>query len=176
MPLDREEQIRALLSYRGQLLTLVYMQTRNMHDAEDIMQDLVVKLMKSEDRFEAAENVYRWAKVVARHAAIDLQRRKGRGAVVIDADVLDLLEIQLDTTGQSSLADDVESLHRCMAELNPDARQLIDMRYREGLTGSQVAERLRRPVKSIYVSISRIYRKLAECIARSEDTSGVSDG
>ena len=38
------------------------------------------------------------------------------------------------------------------------------MKYRQGLNGRALAEELGRPVNSVYVTISRIYRKLSECI------------
>ncbi|MBI1370265.1 MAG: sigma-70 family RNA polymerase sigma factor [Planctomycetes bacterium] len=163
MALDRDQTIRVLLSRRGQLLAQLYLQTRDMHCAEDIYQDLMLKLVKSDEVFEAEENVYRWASVAGRHAAIDALRRLGRQAITLHSDVLDLLEAESART-PADHADELEALRHCLNQLNPQARQMLEWRYRDRISGLDLARKLDRPAKSLYVTMSRIYRKLADCV------------
>ncbi len=60
----------------------------------------------------------------------------------------------------STWSDRSEPLHHCLNELTPSARQLLQMKYAEGLTALVIAERLRRTTDAIYQSLSRIHHGL----------------
>ncbi|QNN21310.1 sigma-70 family RNA polymerase sigma factor [Planctomycetales bacterium ZRK34] len=165
MPLDHDEAIRVLLNRRGRLLASIFIQTRDMHCAEDVYQDVLLKLIKTQEPFDGPDNVWRWARVVARHATVDLMRQRHRQAVSLQADVLDLLETELDGDPQTPHAEELEALRHCLAAMNPQSRQILELRYRQSLSGVELATRLGRPAKSVYVTMSRLYRKLAECIS-----------
>ncbi|MCE9552471.1 MAG: hypothetical protein K8T91_03715 [Planctomycetes bacterium] len=53
-----------------------------------------------------------------------------------------------------------------MQRLPQTDAELIHQRYSEGLSGLELAKRLKRPVNSIYQSLGRIRRTLLDCITR----------
>ena len=119
---------------------------------------------------------------------VDLKRRArknygttigfaGRGEMIpnpdtyceIDPDVygsvLELLEDHW-SSGDAAPASARKALRECVEKLSPYARQLIQMRYVDDLSGQEVAERLNRSPNTVYVALSRTYRHLAGCVER----------
>ena len=59
-----------------------------------------------------------------------------------------------------------DALQVCLKELTDRGREIIEMRYVEGLRVADLAERLERPPQSVYKAMSRIYQQLAQCISK----------
>ena len=74
--------------------------------------------------------------------------------------------VSVDTVEQwAHMAALEEILVECMEKLNADDQRL-SARYREGVSSKSLAERLGRPLKTIYGALSRIRQELTECIRR----------
>lgn len=166
MALDQQTIVRILLSERSGILSYLMGISSDIHAAEDVFQDLVIKVTQNRPEIRDRGHVLAWARLAGRNALIDMLRRRKRHRVVFDTDVLDQLEADWRQFDQPGQAVRVDALRQCMDELNPDARRLIQMRYADGLSGRQMAESLNRPRGSLYVSLSRVYRALADCVRR----------
>ena len=55
-------------------------------------------------------------------------------------------------------------------------KDLIRNRFVDGMGCDEIAGRLDRPVASVYVAISRIYKKLAECVLQRLSAAGGLNG
>ena len=53
------------------------------------------------------------------------------------------------------------------------ARKLVDLRYRQNVSGKEVARKLSLPVNTVYVAMSRIHRTLSECVRRHLAQAGI---
>ena len=60
----------------------------------------------------------------------------------------------------------MEALHHCVGRLAAPARELLQMKYAEGLTAVVIADKLCRTPDAVYQSLSRIHRALRECVER----------
>jgi len=163
-----EQALRLLVARRSEMLAYIFANTLDMHVAEDIYQDVLVKVMMRQEPYENEQHVMRWAQRVARNAAIDLARSGNAKVKTLDAEVLDRMAAEWDALDPVPHSDLIEYLRLCLDALTPAARNVLELRYREGLTGAALGERLGRPVKSVYVTLSRAYRALAECIERHQ--------
>lgn len=63
-----------------------------------------------------------------------------------------------------------------MDQLTLRSKQILHLRYTEGLTGIQVAEAIDVTVGSVYVALTRIYQALAECIQQRRMEAGQANG
>jgi RNA polymerase sigma factor (sigma-70 family) len=136
---------------------------RDVHAADDVFQQVVLAALERKTEFREPAHVVAWALRAARHRAIDLARK--RQLQSLPDHVLDLLEERWSdpTSGRTDL---VDALHCCLGKLGPPARQLLRMRYHDGLTAVAIADRLRRTVDAVYQSLSRTHRSLKDCIER----------
>jgi RNA polymerase sigma-70 factor (ECF subfamily) len=154
--------MRVLLQERGLLLGYLNAIVRDLHVAEDLLQEALMLAMRQ--RFEHADHARGWIRLTARNLAMnELRRRQRRHTALSDA-VLDALEPNWDEEAASARTQRLAELRACYGKLSANARQLIDLRFGRGLDGAAVAREVGRPLNTVYVSLSRIYRRLAACM------------
>jgi RNA polymerase sigma-70 factor (ECF subfamily) len=164
MLLEPDAIVQVLLRERLRVTALAAAIVRDAHTADDIFQQVVLSALEAKSQFREVDHVLAWALRAARHRAIDLAR--GRHLHSLPDQVLDLLESRVGDPAGAEWSDRCEALHHCLNELTPSARQLLQMKYAEGLTALVIAERLRRTTDAIYQSLSRLHHGLRECIKR----------
>ena len=49
--------------------------------------------------------------------------------------------------------------------------RLLAMRYEEEISGQEIADRLGRPINTVYVTLTRLHRALEECVRAQLRTS-----
>ena len=164
MLLEPDVIVQVLLRERLRITALAAAIVRDAHTADDIFQQVVLSALEAKSQFREVDHILAWALRAARHRALDLAR--GRHLRQLPDQVLDLLESRMTNPAESVWSDRSEALHHCLNELTPSARQLLHMKYGEGLTALVIAERLRRTTDAIYQSLSRLHHGLRECVER----------
>ncbi len=171
MSIDRETAIRRLAARHSDLVSFIVLLGRDFHLAEDVYQDVLVEAMRHDGVFESDQHLMRWARKIARNRVIDAARKSDPRRTIFDSSVLDLVEKEWDNTPAPTEGELVEALRHCMGELADPVRKLVEMRYREELSGQELADKLNRPRASVYTSLSRAHRALAECIDKQTAAS-----
>ncbi len=172
--LDQESVARLLLQQRMELTAYIQSIVRNIHMAEDVFQDVCVRAIKHHETFVDRTHLSKWARRVARNRSIDALRRKENQAVVLNEEVLELLESDWPEMETEESTESVVALRRCMDKMTPYSREILRLRYMEGLAGTEVADTLNRKVDTIYKALTRIHIGLRDCVKRqlSRDTGG----
>jgi RNA polymerase sigma factor (sigma-70 family) len=170
MTLEPESIVQVLLRERLRVTALASAVTRDVHAADDIFQQVVLSALESRDQFRGPDHVLAWALRAARHRAVDFAR--SRRLRSLPDDVLDLLESRWTDPVGAAASDRGEALHQCLGRLTSSARELLQMRYAEGLTAVEVAARLCRTVDAVYQTLSRIHRGLRQCVERELELGG----
>lgn len=160
MGLEPDVVVQALLRERVRVTSAAVAITHDAHIADDIFQQVVLAALERRSAFREAEHVLAWVFKAARHRAIDYSRRKQLQS--LPTDVLDLIESEWfeDEVGSARL----EALHRCMGKIGQPAKDLLRLRYHEGLTAVAIAGRTNRSSDAVYQSLSRLHRALRECV------------
>jgi RNA polymerase sigma-70 factor (ECF subfamily) len=137
---------------------------RDDHAAEDLYQDVIVVALGQIETFNDSLHVLKWSRVTLRNKALEHLRKKRATAVFLSADVLDVLEGHWGEHDATAAGDMIEALRHCLASLTAGARKLVDMRYGQGLRGTDIAASTGKTPHSIYVALSRAYKTLGDCI------------
>jgi RNA polymerase sigma-70 factor (ECF subfamily) len=164
MTLEPDSIVQILLRERLRVTALASILTKDVHAADDIFQQVVLAALESRAAFRGSDHVLAWALRAARHRAVDFARSKRLRS--LPDHVLDLLEAQWADPAGGATSDRGEALHRCLGRLTSSARELLQMRYAEGLTAVEVAARVCRTADAVYQALSRIHRALRECVER----------
>lgn len=164
--LDQETVARLLLQQRMELTAYIQSIVRDIHMAEDVFQDVCVKAIKRHDTFNDAIHLAKWTRRVARNRSIDSLRRKENQTLVLNEEVLELLEADWPEEEQGAPTKAIEALRSCMGKMTPYSREILRLRYMEGLPGTQVAETLNRKVDTVYKALTRIHMGLRDCVKR----------
>ncbi len=165
--MNREAVVRALETDRTRLLAYVWSRLRDHHTAEDLYQDLLVVAMGQAETFNDTDHLLKWSRVTLRNKALENLRQGRSRPMPLAGDVIDQLESHWSDFDSLDSAEMTESLQKCLTELTPRARHLIELRYGQGLRGTDVAKATDRKPHTVYVALSRAYKVLADCINSS---------
>ena len=132
--------------------------------AEDAYQDMLVKVLENESTFEGPQHLRDWSWKVLRNRCYEVIRRHEYRACLLDESVLDLVDAELESRESGNVDQRADALHACLEALSANSREIIRLRFFEGMRGRQVAERLGRKPDAVYKALQRIYVKLNECI------------
>jgi RNA polymerase sigma-70 factor, ECF subfamily len=163
--IDQESLMILLLRERVKLLAYIRAIVRDEHLAEDVYQDVAVLAIRKCEEIEDQRHFLAWMRLTSRHRALKILQQRRR-QVLLDESLLDRLDEQWVEHDQRSSADLTEALRQCLERLSPRARNLIRLRYAEGISGERLAADVDRSLNTVYVSLSRIHRSLGDCIRR----------
>ena len=144
------------------------------HDqAEDLTQDVFLKLYKSLDTFDRRANFQTWLISVSRNLCIDHYRsvRKERETINRDVDPYDLAPVSADTPADHKLEqrDRVVLLRQALDALAPTLRTAVMLRDIQELTYQEIADRLKLPEGTVKSRINRGRTELARQIQKLRD-------
>jgi RNA polymerase sigma-70 factor (ECF subfamily) len=134
-------------------------------DAEEVVVEAFAQAWREAARFEVGRgSVAAWLTAIARSRALDLVRARGRrerlaaGATAQDA------------AGQAGADDQVEEderrrmVRQALESLSPPQRQAIELAFFEGLSQSEIAERLNEPLGTVKTRVRLGMQKLREVL------------
>lgn len=164
MALDRDTVVRMLVSGRSTLLGYIFSIVRDWGMADDIFQEVSILLLKKCDSIRNAGSFGAWVRSAARLEAMNFMRKRNRRPLPLGDAIQDVLDAVWETSEAEMPSDQLESLRACMKELTERARHILHLRYSKGIKGEALADFLQQPPNTVYVSLSRIHKKLAKCI------------
>lgn len=170
MPIEQEALLRHILAERVVLVGYIRSIVRDRHLAEDVYQDVSILAVKKIAEIPSLDVLPGWLRRAARFEALNAIRKQSREHVVFDDGVLDLLDVQWSAQPTAASSDMLDALDACMDELTDNARRILQLRYREELTGQALADALGKPKNTVYVAMSRAHTALAECVSRKTGT------
>jgi RNA polymerase sigma-70 factor, ECF subfamily len=148
------------------------------HDeAEDLTQDIFLKLFKSLDTFDRRANFQTWLISVSRNLCIDHYRsvRKERETIDRDVDAGELAPASKDTGPYAALehSDRRALLRRALDELAPTLRSAVMLRDIHELSYQDIADQLQLPEGTVKSRINRGRLELARQIRKIQQEGGV---
>ena len=147
--------------HQGMVFSLAVHFLRDRPAAEEIAQDVFLKLHENLDTLQSPEHVTHWLRKVTSHRCIDYSRRRRWGQVNLD----DLPELQTDAAhGDPILSGKLRAL---VASLPGPARMVVVLRYQEDLTPSEIADVLAMPVATVKSHLQRSLARLRERVTRT---------
>ncbi|MBI1367545.1 MAG: sigma-70 family RNA polymerase sigma factor [Planctomycetes bacterium] len=161
---DSRTFIQILVKDQHRLLAYVQAIVTDDHLSEDVVQEVFALAFERMTTFNDANHLLAWLRETARRKSLEMIRKSRRQPRVFDEKLLDLLEGHWRMVEPAEANVMLEALRRCLSELAPFARELIDVRYGKGLTGQALAEALGRKFNTVYSTLTRTHLALAECI------------
>ena len=144
------------------------------HDeAEDLTQDVFIKIFKSLNTFDRRANFHTWLFSVSRNLCIDHYRavRKERETINRDVDANDLSPVSPTVNQLTALEqrDRVAMLRVALDRLAPTLRAAVMMRDIQEMTYQEIATSLRLPEGTVKSRINRGRTELARQIQKVRD-------
>lgn len=146
------------------LYRMAWRWTRNREDAEDLVQDVLIKLVDKVDEMQAIERLRPWLIKVLYRRYVDVFRRRARSPIERhDAQKLDALAADdADAIGQLELR---QLLVQALETLDDGQRDVILMHDVEGYTAAEIADVLDISVGTVKSRLHRGRDRLKKILA-----------
>jgi RNA polymerase sigma factor (sigma-70 family) len=166
------------------LLAVVLRINRDRAQAEDILQEVYVKVWSAAQSFDAAQSQpLTWLTSIARNRAIDSLRRLQtqpqwqtlHSSNDEDPDVYD--SVADDAAGPLDLlsqASDARALSHCMQTLSAQQRQSVALAFYDGLSHAEVADKLQQPLGTVKSWVRRALLSLKSCLESAVQREGAA--
>ena len=143
------------------------------HDeAEDLTQDIFLKIFKALHSFDRRANFQTWLISISRNLCIDHYRsvRKERQTMARDVDASELTPVSPDRTpyGKLEQTDLRERIRLALAELPPTLREAVVLRDLQEFSYQEIADKLQLPEGTVKSRINRGRLELARQLRRIE--------
>lgn len=137
-------------------------------EAEEVLQEVYLTVWKRAGAYDAAKAApITWLAAIARNRAIDRLRASGarvvRSSGPID-DAMDLADTAPDAESQLSSSEDGRRLNRCLEGLSPDHAGLIRRAFFGGLSYSDLAQAVGKPLGTVKTWIRKGLMNLKVCL------------
>ena len=131
--------------------------------ASDAVHDALLQVWRNAGRFDAARgNPEAWLLSLVRYRARDIARRRGRE--VSDEDLPEAIDDDPDPLARLAASRDAAALRGCLGQLEEDRRKLVLLAFVDGLSHSEVAERVKMPLGTVKSWIRRSLQSLRLCL------------
>jgi RNA polymerase sigma-70 factor, ECF subfamily len=157
--------------YRRKVFHIAYKFTGKHDEAEDLSQEIFLKVFKSLDKFNRDADFSTWLSSVARNYCIDHYRamRREKEVVVEDLVAMDLAPAASGNPHRALEDRDRRSFLRRGLELLPEKlKEAVILRDLQGLSYQEMADRLRLPEGTVKSRINRGREELARLLVRAQ--------
>lgn len=158
--------------YAGALYAVAYRIAGERVDAEEIVLETLTQAWRAAGRFESGKgSVAAWLTMMCRSRAIDQIRATGRRARLADSAVAaepgaspGMGQQEPDPTERATHGERAARVAAALEDLSPPQRQAIQLAYYEGLSHSEIAERLAEPLGTVKTRVRLAMQKLREAL------------
>ena len=148
----------ALNTYGNAILRCAYSYLHNMADAEEILQDTLLKLLTAAPRFESEEHKKAWLLKVA----ANLSKNRIEYNALRDCD-------ELDESLAAEGREDLSFVWEAVKQLPTQYREVIHLHYYEGYSTEEMAQILSRNPSTIRSDLRRGREKLKSVLKEAYD-------
>jgi RNA polymerase sigma-70 factor (ECF subfamily) len=177
-PADADAFGAEILRYLEPLYATALRLTRNRADAEDLVQDTLVKALRFSNRFERGTNLRAWLSTILHNTWRNRLRDAGRETVEVNSTRLEEAEATQDgsSAGESPeqllLRNTLDADLRAALDELPDVfRQAVWLRDVEEFSYAEIARTLDVPIGTVMSRISRGRRMLLDQLRRTRKTA-----
>ena len=135
------------------------------HEAEDLLQDVAVILLRKFGDYDPARSFVAWALGITKFEILSARRTHARSFITYHSALMETVADVYDEMAPE-LEPRCSALRRCLGKVSGRAREMVDLRYRKSMKPSQIAERLSIAAGTVRVRLSRIRASLGRCVER----------
>lgn len=130
--------------YHQDVYQFLYYMVNNKEQAEDLVQEVYIKVLRSYDRFEGKSSEKTWLFSIAKHVAIDsFRKHKGWKNKLLETFDWNKQQVRDHTPLPEEIAlqnEQVQQMYRCLDKCKVDHRLVLVLRYIQALSIQETAQ------------------------------------
>ena len=141
--------------YSAGLLRYLKVHTHSAEDAEDILQDVFISVYEHSGEFDETKcNEQAWLYIIAKRKLVDYYRKSKQEASLDDMEDWEVPGV--DDMGKAlNVMAARQAVAKALAHLDDRSRAVVTMKYFDGLSGEEIAERMNLSVANVRTILSR---------------------
>jgi RNA polymerase sigma-70 factor (ECF subfamily) len=156
---------RLYAATRAKLYGVVMRILRRQDLAEEVMQDVYMKVWSSAGQFNpGVASPVTWMVAIARNRAIDLIRKRGEIALDDVPGAMEIADTAADPLAVRERSEDLKRLLDCIGRLEPERQKMVLLAYYNGWSREQLAEKMERPINTVKTWLRRSLLDVRECL------------
>lgn len=162
----------AFIRDRNRLGAFVGGLLRDVHAAEDVIQEVWLQLAAEVGKGTDIENQPAWCRAVAKNLVLKHWRRQRNAKVVADSEVLEVFLARVDEAfAETDESGDLwerrqQALDDCVASLPEKSRRLLSLRYEGRVPVEEIARRVGQSFDAVTKALYRLRQALSDCVER----------
>ena len=144
-----------VLPLKNELYRLALRITLNPAEAEDVVQDTLIKVWDKRDSWQEINSVEAFSLTICRNLALDRLKKKGNDNLSIEEESTEPVSATSNPLEQTLQNDRIDQVRRLINELPEKQRSCIQLRDFEGKSYKEVAEVLGISEEQVKVNIFR---------------------
>jgi RNA polymerase sigma-70 factor, ECF subfamily len=159
---DRRDEAIALIvgEFRRKVFGLAYTFLRNREAAQDVAQEVFIKIWRALPRFDGRASLSTWIYTITRNASLSALRARRLQTSLSDPDVMEAVDATDAAASADTFVDSV-SLQRLVDQLPTRQRQVIMLFYMQEQSHEEVATMLAMPVGTVKTLLHRARARLS---------------
>src|ERR1700681_1360720 len=144
--------------------SLILRVVRDTGVAEDLVQETFLRVWNRVQGFDAEKgSIGPWLLAVARNRAIDyLRSTTGRARNSLELDATDHPALYCDMEKDLLVSDKARRIKTAMLKLSPNQREVIELAYFEGLSQTEMSERMGQPLGTVKTWVRAALKSLRD--------------
>ena len=135
--------------------------------AEEVLQDSFIRIWNHAAEYAIAKSApLTWMTAIVRNRSLDIVRRTREEPDIDEQLTSAFVDERAAPVRDAEDRADAHSIRDCLAELEGDQRQTIALAFYHGLSHSELAGHLRRPMGTVKTHIRRGLLRIKDCLAR----------
>jgi RNA polymerase sigma-70 factor (ECF subfamily) len=159
------------LASRQQLMAFIYGLVRDPQVAEDVYQEVWLKLANALEKETAIENQGKWCRKVAKNLIVQQWREQRDAKVVADSTLLEFIDYVELAFEESDSREDrwserQHALNECVQALPEKSRHLLMLKYDERFSIRNIAAHLQQSSAAVVKALVRLRQALSVCVEK----------
>lgn len=151
-----------LLPLKNRLFRLALRITLDRAEAEDIVEDTLLRVWSKRDELGEVENLEAFCLTICRNLALDRSAKREAQNVSLDAQPYDTVDLSPDPQAQLEQAERLEMVKRLFDSLPKRQRTVLQLRDIEGKTVRETADIMQTTEENIKVMLHRARQALRQ--------------
>ena len=154
---ERSALVAALWPWQESVFRILYRVLGSTHDAEDVWQTLMVRLLRTPSSLPASTQLAAWLRRCAVNEAISFLRRKESKSRPLTDDLAAEAPAAIEKLADGELSSLVLA---ALTECSASQRALLALRFDEGLTIREIAAVVEQPCSTVHFQLNQAIEKL----------------
>ena len=159
----QSELVTLLTAAQPQLYSYITTLLGDVHAASNVLQETNIVLWTKADEFRPGSNFLAWAREIAYYKALAYIRELKRDRLIVDYRLVEKAFARLDRSDENERR---LALRHCLSQLSEPQRQLLRVRYAEGVSIASMAKQQDKTESAVTMALGRIRQALMACVKR----------